>query len=60
MTPNAIRRMRKKLGLTVRQLAAQVGVSHVSIVHWESGSRKPREVCLRALRLIAKGKHDTR
>ena len=59
MKPNAIRRLRKKLGLTTRQLAAQVGVSHVSIVHWETGSRKPREVCLRALRLIAK-QHDNR
>ena len=59
MKPIAIKRLRKKLGLTTRQLAARVGVSHVSIVHWESGQRQPREVCLRALRAIAK-QHDTR
>lgn len=37
MTPQEFRLMRGHLGLTTQWVGEQLGVSHVSVVHWEAG-----------------------
>lgn len=37
----SLRDMRQEKGLTIQALAEQIGVSHVSIIHWEKGDRTP-------------------
>ena len=37
MTAQEFRLMRGHLGLTVQWVADQLGISHVAVVHWESG-----------------------
>jgi len=49
-----IRRARETRGLTVAEVAANVGVSPVSIYYWESGRVRPRD---RNLSLLCKVLH---
>lgn len=45
----ALRAGRERAGLSQEQVAGLVGVSHVTISHWEHGRRRPRDVHLRLL-----------
>jgi transcriptional regulator with XRE-family HTH domain len=44
-----IREFRRAQGLTQRQLAARLGVSHRSVGHWEAARNEPSARQLRAL-----------
>ena len=53
MTPEEIKRLRTRLGLTQEGLARELGVS-VSTVHkWERGRARPRGLSVRALQELA-------
>jgi DNA-binding transcriptional regulator YiaG len=57
LTPEAIRRLRTRLGVTQAQLAALLGVTGPAIAQWESGSSKPRgrnQAALVALRKLGR------
>lgn len=44
MTPDAIKLLRQKLGLSQEQFAAQIGVSFGTVNRWERGRTKPLRV----------------
>ena len=41
LSPGLIRKLRKRLGLSQSELAAVVGVSTLSVGHWEGGKTRP-------------------
>lgn len=49
-----IKELRKKLGLSQGRLAAQIGVSPLTVLRWESGKTKPSPLALERLRNIEK------
>ena len=49
-----LRDARKKRGLSVAEVAAQVGVSQVSIYYWETDHCRPRDENLSALCKVLK------
>ena len=49
MVRRTIRELRRAAGLTQRDLAAQMGVSAMSVSHWESARNEPSARQLRAL-----------
>ena len=51
MTPEKIRQLRTALGLSARELAKRVGVSHTLIGHWEKGTSAPTGELLERLEL---------
>jgi DNA-binding transcriptional regulator YiaG len=46
--------VRKSLKLTQRQLAARLGVHHVSVARWETGVYPVPRLAVTALRLLTK------
>jgi DNA-binding XRE family transcriptional regulator len=43
LPPPAVRRgLRQMAGLTIREAAATVGVSHTAFLKWENGTMRPR------------------
>ena len=52
LTPNEIRAIRKRLGLTWQQFAELLGVSVSTVGGWENGRHRPRPLSLRMLRNI--------
>jgi DNA-binding transcriptional regulator YiaG len=42
-SPSGIRKLRKKLGVSQKQLASLVGVSPATVVAWEGGKYRPRD-----------------
>jgi DNA-binding transcriptional regulator YiaG len=57
LTPDRIRRLRKKLGLSMRELGILTGTSLSAILSWEKGKFKPRgqkKAALVALRKMRK------
>lgn len=52
MTPEELKRLRAKLGLTQEQLGAEVGVHRVSVARWETGEHKVPEPVARLLRRL--------
>jgi DNA-binding transcriptional regulator YiaG len=57
LTPDRIRRLRNKLGLSMRELGILTGTSLSAILSWEKGKFKPRgekKVALVALRKLRK------
>ena len=44
-----LRSMRKQKGWTLRECAAAVGVSHVTVTHWENSVKEPRLDMLKKL-----------
>lgn len=36
-----IRQARSKVGMSIRDLAARLGVSHAAVGHWETGTHRP-------------------
>jgi transcriptional regulator with XRE-family HTH domain len=53
MTGAALRRLRKRLRLTQRELAARVGVTTTTFARWERGEVRITEPMSRLLRLLA-------
>ncbi len=51
--PEAIRNLRKSLGLTQAAFAAQLGVTNVTVSRWESGTFVPDNRALAGLRALA-------
>ena len=57
LTPDRIRRLRKKLGISMRELGTLTGTSLSAILSWEKGKFKPRgekKAALVALRKLGK------
>jgi len=57
LTPERIRRLRKKLGISMRELGILTGSSLSAVLSWEKGKFKPRgekKVALVALRKVRK------
>lgn len=52
MESSRIRELRKRLGLTQQQFAAQLGVSFVTLNRWENGQAKPSALGLEKLRAL--------
>ena len=53
-TPPAVRRLRKKLGLTQEAFAHRLGVTWVSVSRWENGHSTPRGLSAQSLDALAK------
>jgi DNA-binding transcriptional regulator YiaG len=53
MTPTELRRIRKRLGLTQRQLAALVDVHWVTARRWEASMRRIPNTTAKLIRLLA-------
>jgi DNA-binding transcriptional regulator YiaG len=53
MTPDEVKAIRRRLGLTQAELAAQVGVTRVTVARWESGLIGIRESAARLLKLLS-------
>lgn len=53
-TASAVRRLRKKLGLTQEAFAHRLGVTWVSVNRWENGHSVPRSLSAKALDALAK------
>lgn len=53
MTPEEVRQLRQKLGLTQAELAYKLGVTVTCVANWEAGRRKIAEPAARLLRMIA-------
>ena len=49
MTPDRIIKLRKALGVTQRELAAQIGTFQVTVARWETGKSNPKGANLKAL-----------
>jgi DNA-binding transcriptional regulator YiaG len=52
-SPEAVQRLRARLGLSQAELAARVGTRQQTISEWETGTRAPRRMSRRLLRLVA-------
>lgn len=44
MSPDEIRKLREEVGLTQRQFAQLLGVSHQTVISWEKGRTEPPPV----------------
>jgi DNA-binding transcriptional regulator YiaG len=53
MTAKEVRAIRRRLGLTQRELADKVGVARNTVTRWELGLIGIRESAARLLRLLA-------
>jgi DNA-binding transcriptional regulator YiaG len=57
MTPDGIKKLRERLGLTQEKFAKLVFANRVTVARWESGANKPLGIYLRKLEdLAAKAK----
>lgn len=54
MTPDEVRRLRKRLGLTQSRFADLVGVHKVTVAVWEAGTKGMSATTDRLLRIIAR------
>ena len=52
VTADEVRRLRKRLGVTQRELADMVGVAINSVARWERGELGIRESAARLMRLL--------
>lgn len=52
MTPAALKRIRRELGLTQQELAALVGVGRIAVARWETGARGISEPIARLVQRI--------
>jgi len=61
LTPGRIRRLRKKIGISQKELASLTGVSTGAVLSWEKGKFRPKEEKMTQLLSFAeKGKEDIR
>lgn len=49
MSPNEIQELRKRLGLTQRELAERLGVCKQSVCNWETGRKVPYRIFMQKL-----------
>lgn len=54
MDPEAIKDLRRRLGLTQESLAALIGVDHATYWRWEQGRTRPLPVFVRELERLAR------
>ena len=47
-----VKRLRKKLGLTIEELAVKIGVTVKTIYRWENEETKPHRTFLKAMELL--------
>lgn len=52
--PAAVRRLRKRLGLTQEEFAHRLGVSWVTVSRWEQGHSAPRGLSEKALDALSR------
>lgn len=52
-TPDEIKALRKRLKLTQKQFAAEVGVHVVTVIRWEKGGFNPSGLALEKLQQLA-------
>lgn len=52
MSSREIRQGRKRLGLSLGELARRLGVARVTVTRWENGARKPSRVAAVAIRTV--------
>jgi len=48
-TPSRLRQLREAAGLSVRELARQIGEQHTSVLYWEHSGTPPRSDVLRPI-----------
>jgi DNA-binding transcriptional regulator YiaG len=53
MTPNAVRRLRARLGLTQTRFAALLGVHKITVAKWEGGTKGMSFTSKRLLSVLA-------
>jgi DNA-binding transcriptional regulator YiaG len=53
VTPNAVRRLRRQLGLTQSQFAALLGIHKITVAKWEAGMKGMSATTERLLRVVA-------
>lgn len=53
MTPDEVRKLRKRLGLTQSKFAALVGVHKITVAVWEAGTKGMSTTTDRLLRILA-------
>jgi DNA-binding transcriptional regulator YiaG len=53
VTPNRIKALRKRLGLTQQQLADMIAATQVTVARWETGSNEPKGAYVKALQELA-------
>ena len=53
VTPEQVRKLRERFGLTQEEFAAQIGSNRVTVARWETGKNEPRGLYLRALEDLA-------
>jgi DNA-binding transcriptional regulator YiaG len=53
MTPGAVRRLRKRLGLTQSSFAALLGIHKITVAKWEAGTKGMSATTERLLRVLA-------
>ena len=49
-----VKRLRKKLGLTIEELAVKVGVTSATIYRWENNNIKPHRTFLKTMEALLK------
>jgi len=54
MNGKDIRKFRKKLGLTQKELAAILGVDQVTVNRWENNKARPSRLALRQLERLSR------
>lgn len=60
MKADEIKNIRESLGLTQREFAQKLGVTPLTISHWETGSRRPSSLAVKAILMLEKiEKKDT-
>lgn len=61
VTPEEIRALRERLGLTQQQMADKIGTTNTTISRWELGTARPRGLYLREIKRLARsGRNDAR
>lgn len=52
LTPESIRNLRKRLGMTQPQFADAIGCTAQAVSYWERGTRQPRGLYAAAIRRL--------
>ena len=52
MSPDEIKSLRDKLGLSIRAFAKIIGVAHTTVVRWENGENTPKGTASQALKQV--------
>jgi len=57
MTPEEIKGIRQKFGISQNALARVLGVAVLTVQRWESGKTKPSPMAVKSLEVVARKKH---